>query len=244
MFAVVSEISGGKLAWITAVPAPTPMIGTLTLVVFAGQVTVAGTVATEGFEELRLNVSPFADAGTDRIRVILWVVRAVSVAAWGLNLMVVVVLGVTVTLRVVSATPGSAEAWMIAVPGTTPVTGTLTLLEFGRNTADDGTVAIEGLSEVRFIWSPVGGAVPARANRAYCTVVGPFMVMFCGTKLTTVEELGETVRVAVVSPIFGKLLAWITTLPGPNVVTGTVTVLEPGAKLTLSGTVAIAGIDE
>jgi hypothetical protein len=67
--AVVSARFGKELAWIVAVPAPTLVTGTLTLVALAGMVTVAGTVATFLLLELRLTVIPPAGAGDDRFSV-------------------------------------------------------------------------------------------------------------------------------------------------------------------------------
>lgn len=45
---------GGELAWMVVEPPATPVTGTLTLVVFALIVTVAGTVAAAVLLELRL----------------------------------------------------------------------------------------------------------------------------------------------------------------------------------------------
>src|SRR5215472_16258189 len=46
----------------------------------------------------------------------------------------------TVTLAVVSATLGRALAWMVVVPGATPVTGTLTLVALAAKLTVAGTV--------------------------------------------------------------------------------------------------------
>ena len=45
-----------------------PVTGTLTVVVFAAMVTVAGTEATEGLDELRLITCPPAGAADDSTR--------------------------------------------------------------------------------------------------------------------------------------------------------------------------------
>jgi hypothetical protein len=47
----------------TVVPAATPVTGTLPVVWFAPITTVAGTVATPAFDELRLMVNPPEGAG-------------------------------------------------------------------------------------------------------------------------------------------------------------------------------------
>ena len=67
----------GVLPVIVAEPAPTPVTGTLTLVPPVPNVTVAGTVATPVFVELRLAVTPPAGAGPDRLSVIFCVNPAV-----------------------------------------------------------------------------------------------------------------------------------------------------------------------
>src|ERR1035441_2577959 len=45
------------------------------------------------------------------------------------------------------------------------------------------------------------------------------------------------VTLAVLSAMFGRLLAWMIAEPAAMAVTGTVTTLEPGEKLTVAGTV-------
>lgn len=66
--AVASGIDGSALAWMTADPPATPLTRMLAEVVLAGNVTVAGTVATAGLSELKLTVK-FALKGADRISV-------------------------------------------------------------------------------------------------------------------------------------------------------------------------------
>jgi hypothetical protein len=53
-----------------------------------------------------------------------------------------------------------------------------------------------------------------------------------------------TVTLAVASTIFGRALAWITVEPKATPVTGTLTVVAPTLKLTVAGTVAVAGVLE
>lgn len=65
-FAVVSAKLGRELARIIVKPAEMLVTGTFTLVAPATKVTVDGTVATLGWSELRLTVSP-AGAGPDSV---------------------------------------------------------------------------------------------------------------------------------------------------------------------------------
>ena len=57
----------GLLAVMIVVPPETPVIGTLTLVVLAWMVTVAGTVATEGLLELSVTTMPPVGADEDKL---------------------------------------------------------------------------------------------------------------------------------------------------------------------------------
>lgn len=67
--AVVSARLGRALAWIVAVPVPTPVTGTVTLVAPARKVTVAGTVAVVISVELKAIVKPLPGAGPERLSV-------------------------------------------------------------------------------------------------------------------------------------------------------------------------------
>ena len=67
--AVVSGTFGEELPWITVEPMLTPVTGTLTVVVPAPKVTLAGTVAVLGLVDVRLMVKPPAGAAADRVRV-------------------------------------------------------------------------------------------------------------------------------------------------------------------------------
>ena len=75
----------------------------------------------------------------------------------------------TVTDAVVSARLGSELAWIVAVPGTTPVTGTLTLLVFDAMVTVAGTVAKPVLSELRLTITPPDGAGDERFSVMFCT---------------------------------------------------------------------------
>lgn len=63
---LMSSGLGKELAWITGEPPVMPEIGTSTVVVFAGKVTVAGTPATDGFSELKFTVKPPLGTGPDK----------------------------------------------------------------------------------------------------------------------------------------------------------------------------------
>jgi hypothetical protein len=66
-----------------AVPAATPVTATVALVAFAANVTVKGTVATNGLLELRVTVKPPAGAGADKVSVRFWVAVPVIVRLAG-----------------------------------------------------------------------------------------------------------------------------------------------------------------
>lgn len=65
-FRVVSGMPVAE-AWITALPAVPPVTGTFTLVEFAGNLTVAGTLATLGVVEESETVRPEFGAGPDSV---------------------------------------------------------------------------------------------------------------------------------------------------------------------------------
>jgi hypothetical protein len=67
------------VAAITAVPAPAAVTGTLTVVAFAGKLTVDGTPATFVLLDVRETMRPVAGAGAERVNVkfsvlLLWIV--------------------------------------------------------------------------------------------------------------------------------------------------------------------------
>src|SRR5262249_48666982 len=90
MFAVVSAIFGSALAWMTAVPALTPVTGTLTGLAPPANGAVRPTVATAVLLELRLTLSPPAGAGPERFSVRLVVPPGATVADVGENAIVAV----------------------------------------------------------------------------------------------------------------------------------------------------------
>ena len=75
------------LALMVVVPNATPVTGTLTLVVFAAMVTVAGTVAIDVLVEVRLIVWPPAGAADDRTKLRFLVIKPDTVSVDGTNAM-------------------------------------------------------------------------------------------------------------------------------------------------------------
>jgi len=72
-----------EVAVMVAEPVATPVTGTDTLVVFAANTTVAGTVATPVFEELKLTSKPLGPAAWDKLSVRFWVAFVLMVAVPG-----------------------------------------------------------------------------------------------------------------------------------------------------------------
>jgi hypothetical protein len=94
--------------------------------------------------------------------------------------------GSTVTLAVVSGINGVAETWITAVPGATPVTGTVSVEgepPFGRKVSCSGTVATPVALELKVTVIPLGGAAPERVSVKFCVAV-PTIVRLGGAKLT------------------------------------------------------------
>ncbi len=86
----------------------------------------------------------------------------------------------TVTVPVASGTFGNALAWMVAVPGPTPVTSTLALLAPAGMVTCDVTVATAALLELRWITKPEGLGAGAERIRKKCCVPVPVMVILPG----------------------------------------------------------------
>ena len=110
-------MAGRALAWIIAAPGMPPVTNTLVEVAFAAKLTVDGTAATEGFEELMLIVNPPAGAGADRLSVNAWEPAVAIVALFGEK----PILPVTATAWLEEVYP-EAEAAILALPTFTPVT--------------------------------------------------------------------------------------------------------------------------
>lgn len=86
----------------------------------------------------------------------------------------------TVTPAVLSGAP-AALAWMVAVPGATPVTGTTTLVANAPKLTLPGTVAIVVSLELRYTVNPPAGAGDGRLSVKFC-VLAPVIVRDPGTK--------------------------------------------------------------
>src|SRR5436309_10100829 len=114
----VAVVSGtlALLAWITVVPAATPVTGTATVVLPCAIVAVGCTVAVAGVAEVTLNVTPPAGAGAANVRVRFWVAVPLMVRELGVNDAEVF----TVTLPVAPVRP-EAEAVMVVEPRPVPV---------------------------------------------------------------------------------------------------------------------------
>ncbi|MDQ6739558.1 MAG: hypothetical protein M3021_04100, partial [Actinomycetota bacterium] len=140
----------GLLAVIVAEPGATPVTGTATVAAFGRKLTLDGTVATPGFDEIRLTTSPLGGAGGDSVRVRFCVAVPPIVKVPGGKLSVAATgAAVTVTLAVVPVTLGEALAAMVADPADTPVTGTVTLFPLAGIVTVAGTAATPVLSELR-----------------------------------------------------------------------------------------------
>ena len=135
-----------------------------------------------------------------------------------------------------------AEAVIVADPIPAPVTWGCVdscVAPAGMTTLAGDTVTLEmSLDDRLTVRPPVGAAVPkVIANGADC----PNPVVIAGTVMAP-EPM--TVTEALVSATYGKRLAWMVATPGATAVTTTVTLLDPGPKVTVCGTVAAAGLSE
>jgi hypothetical protein len=86
------------------------------------------------------------------------------------------------TLVVVSATFGSALAWIVVVPIATGVTRTFELTAPAANVTLAGTVAMVVSSELRLIVRPPSGAGAARFN-VKSSGLSPMPVVVCVEKV-------------------------------------------------------------
>ena len=94
---------------------------------------------------------------------------------------------------------------------------------------------------VTFDGSVLASAMVTAAGAAADKVTGNAMVWLnptLGLDGTLIGPKISTVTLAVTSAMFGRLLAWITAEPAATPVTGTLVVVAPGPKATVSGTVA------
>ena len=88
----------------------------------------------------------------------------------------------TVTLAVVSAMFGVELAWIVVVPGATPVTATVAVLVLAAMVTVAGTVAAAVLLELKLIVTPPAGAGADNVNVRFCVAV-PVMLRVVGEKL-------------------------------------------------------------
>ena len=88
----------------------------------------------------------------------------------------------TVTMAVVSGIPGGELAWMMAVPATPPLTGTVTLVACAGMITVAGTLATMESLELRMTVKPPAGAGDPMF-RVRVPALGPVMVIPDGLKL-------------------------------------------------------------
>lgn len=171
--AVVSGTFGNELAWITVEPTAIPVIGTITLDVPAKIVTEDGTVATLGWSELRLTVTPPTGAGAERLNVSRSCFPLVMALLDGEKLSV----ALTSTVWLADGRPPPV-AEMVAVPKLTPHTrGVLApvIAPAGMKTVSElrfpgPNVTFEGSLLVRVMNVPIGpeGDVKLNGNGTHC----------------------------------------------------------------------------
>ena len=228
--AVVFAIFGvAVLAVIVVEPGPPSVTGTFTLFWFAGIVTETGAVATPALEEVSVNVTPVG-AGAERTRERFCVPEpATTLTIDGKKL------AEAVTWTDVVAEPYPlAEAVTVALPKSMAFTAGVALGEVCpglMKTLPDTKVTFDvSLLESKTVTPFAGAGAPRVMVNGACwpgatVIVAGNEIEFC------------TVTLEVVSARLGKLLAWITVLPDPKMVSGTSTVVDPGANVTLEGTV-------
>jgi hypothetical protein len=228
-----SGIPGRSLAWMVAVPAPTLVTGTVTLVAPEGKLMLGCTVNTVGSLELKLIVNPGAGAGADRCSVRLCTVKPV-----------IVVLGLskdsvafTLTRSLSDANPG-AEAVIPADPSLSPVTWGCEVGKVcpaGIVTVVASRLTVEASSLAKVTVRPPAGAGDDRLT-----------AKSVGWLSDTVMPVGkviapkfDTVTFAVASGRLGRRLAWITADPALTPITAKVPVVLPAGNVMLAGIVTI-----
>jgi len=147
----------------------------------AAIVNAAGGVAMLVLLLCSVTVTPPAGAATVKVAVMVWVPPRPMVAVAGVRFTTPAAL--TVTVAVTAAIPAAAdEAVMVAVPGVTPVTGTLTCVAPAAKVAL-ATVATLVFEDVTVMVNPLGdGAGEDRFNCRFCVAV-PVMVRVFEVKL-------------------------------------------------------------
>ena len=208
------------------------MTGTLTLVAFAGKLTVAGTVATAVLLELRAIVSPLGGAGPERLKVRFCAAPVPIVRLLGEK----PTLPVTVTGWLAGRNP-RAEALIFATPRFTAVTcGCVVgvncpaaIVTFAGDTVtfEESLLANETVTPFEAAGEGSVTGNGTERPRPIVTLDGRMI----GAELTT-----DTFAILSGAP---AALAWTVANPGATPVTGTITLVVNAAKLTLAGTVAI-----
>jgi len=217
------------LAVIVVDPAPPGVTGTFTLAWFAGIVTETGTVATPGLEEFNVNVTPEGAKAERTSERFCTPAPATTLTLAGKKLAD----AATLTDAVADPYP-LAEAVRVALPKSMPFTAGVAVGVVCPGlikTLPDTTVTFDvSLLESKTVTPLAGAGAPSVIVYGACwpgatVIVAGNEIEFC------------TVTLEVVSARLGKLLAWITVLPDPKMVSGTSTVVDPGANVTVEGTV-------
>ena len=222
-----------------AVPAPTAVTGTLTLVAPTANVTVAGTVATAVLLELRLAVSP-ALAAPDRFNVSVPLPPALRLRLDGENELVPP-LDTTCTCVLAGVYPVAVAVIVAVEDRLIPVTcGAVTGLvaPAAMNTLDV-TVTFEVSLVVSTTVTPPVGAAEDRLNAKLADCPTPTMT-FAGRLIAA----GCVTLTAAVALAMLLALAVIVTAPAATPVTGTLALVEPAANAAVGATDATAGLLE
>lgn len=229
----------GAAAVIVADPAERPVTGTGRLVMPAGNVAVAGTVATAALLELRLTVSPDAEAA-ERLRVRFWVALPLMVREPGDQLIVRFweVAPVTTTCVLAPAYP-AADAVIVVVPAAYPVTAIEpragVVIPSGMKTCCGEISATEELALARVMKTPPEGA--AAPNATGKMTEDPADTDTLPGKTIPEDGVCVTVTPAVALPRFGAL-AVIVAVPAATAVSGAGALLAPAGMVIVAGTVA------
>jgi hypothetical protein len=227
--AVTSARFGSDFAWIVAAPCEIAVTWTFTLVAFAGNETVDGTLATAGLSELNVIVSP-AGAGAERVRVRVAVPPVPTVMLFGEKFRV----AVTFTAPVAPTKPG-ADAVMLADPNLTPVTigWVVGVVCPAAIKTLGGICAVDGSLLVRATVTPFTGAPVNKLIGKGLDWFGPTVTL--AGRVMAPNFTTETLAVALVWP---AAFAVMVAEPVATPVTVKVPV-EPVAMVTLDGTVTI-----
>ena len=193
-------------------PGATPVTGTVTVVVVAKMVTVAGTVATPGVPELRLMTTPPTGAGEESVKVRLCVAVPIMLTVGALKEIV----ALTLTLPVPATKP--VPVALIAVePSSTPVmvgwvTGAVAPWAIETLAAD--SVAMPGVPTTRLTVTAENAGVDKVTGKA---TVAP------GARFVTAGRMicpgASAVTVTVTGALLTKLsltMSWITYEPATS----------------------------